>query len=488
MIKRIISLLCAWTLVYSPMAFATESTGTPTQATFTAMANSATPMWNPDRGFAAWSGSSINTSWSTPGTSGDLGTDGTLSLVMCHINLGAFRTTAIDQTTLDLLQTRLNTVHSQGRKCVVFIWYDYSSAGNDATASRIVSHLNQLGTASGTWLGLKANADRIAFYKAGFIGAWGEWHSSKNGNSCNYNSGTTTCATAAANRILVRNALLANIHPLTPIQYRYPADVAIWYPTVLSANQAFNGSAQSRTHVANDCQLSANNDTGTWGSNNGGSSGLGVTGEQTYVNTLGDRASYGGELSACNEPRRTSCADAVGPSGDFYKYNLTWIKDTSNTADYLAGWTSGGCVNEINNLIGYRLIYGGVTHQSTASAGQTVTFTVSIRNVGWSRVQYPRKIQVVMVRSGGGASNVTCNSRVDLRALPPNAGSTNSAITVNCTTGIAGTWNVHLKLPDIWPNNTANNFTIRPANTDGGGASWDATNYRWTTGTSIVVS
>jgi Domain of unknown function (DUF4832)/Domain of unknown function (DUF4874) len=445
-------------------------------ATFTAQANTATPFANPDRGWALWTGQDLLTNYQPPGVT--YAPSGTARLASCLVNLQSYRTTDDISAVVATLNSRLATIRGLGYKCVMWVAYNFSGSYDDAPATRIATHLNQLKPTFRTY------ADTIAYVKAGFIGGWGEWAFSNQGNS-SIGSPSVSYSVAAANRIIVRNALLAAVHPLTAVQFRYPDDIAYWYPTGLTATQAYNGSAQSRVGFHNDCQLAGNNDSYTF-QNWGG--GVSTASLKTYVAGIGRYVPYGGELANCDQPHRTTCPDVVGPSGDFYTYGLSWLKDSGPISDYINGWTSGGCWNEVNNLMGYRLIYNSVVHQSTATAGQTITATVSLRNVGWSRVQHPRKIQIVMVRSGGGASDVVCNSRVDLRALPAKA-TTNSNITVNCTTGIAGTWTVHLRMPDIWPNTAGTAaFAIRPANTDGGGASWDATNFRWTTGTTVVVS
>jgi hypothetical protein len=483
--KRLIALLISYALALYPISsYATESTGTITSATFTVSADSATPIANPDRYEAYWAGGDLVSSYDSASVAA--GFTAGYRLLGCYVGLSAFRTSSISGAWLTSFQSRLDSIRSAGMKCVLFFNYDDNSGtGVDATATQIVSHLAQLKPY------FRANADVIPYARAGFIGAYGEWWGSQSGNTCGFQSGTTTCATANANKLLVKNALMDAFHPYTFVQFRYPADNMIWYPTVLTSNQKYNGTSQSRSGFHNDCMLSGvgttpnEEDTGTWRAGGSGTS-FSIAAKKAYMDSMTSYTPYGGETTnGCDAPLRTSCAEA---RTDFSRWHLTWFNTTaSSMSSFRNAWSSGGCVNELANLMGYRLQYSEVSHQSTATAGQTVTFTVLVRNVGYSRVHQPYKIQAVMVRSGGGASDVVCNSRVDLRNIPPQSLSY-STVTVNCATGIAGTWNVHIRVPSIFSTTQSAAFAVRPANTNSGGQTWDSTNYRWTTGTTIVVS
>lgn len=457
-------------------ARADESTASLTSSTFNAMSITATPITNPDRGWAVWAGSDILNSFSTPS-----GNSLNSRLASCLVNLSAFRAAPIDQTTLNLLETRLNSIRSAGYKCVMWFFYEFSGSANDATATQIVAHLAQLKPI------FRDHADIIPFFKAGFIGSYGEWWSSNNNNSCNSGDfgGGTTCETARANRLLVRNALLDAVHPETEVVFRYPADVWWWNNTALSANQAFSGSRQARSGHHNDCMLSSNNDTGTWGINHaGGSSSLGAEGERNYTQQVTQYIPFGGELSSsCATPHLTTCSEALTY---FARFNLVWLKDASNITAWRNGWSSGGCTNEIYNRMGYRLQLSSISHQSAAARGQTVTFTVAMRNVGWGRVQGSRRLEIVLTN---GSNTISCQSAAQLRQLPQDATVDSSIAVPSClipSNAATGTWNVHIRFPDKW-GLTGSSFYIRPANTDSPGT-WDGTNSRFTTSTTISVS
>ena len=110
-----------------------------------------------------------------------------------------------------------------------------------------------------------------------------------------------------------------------------------------------------------------------------------------------------------------------------------------------------------------------------------------MRNVGWSRIFSQRRLQVQLVNGG---TTITCNSATQLRELPPQA-SSSTPIQVRCAIPggtSTGSYTVHLKMPDAYSTTQGNLFTIRPANANSGGQTWDATNYRFTTGTTVTVN
>ncbi len=434
---------------------------------------------NPDRGYAGWEGADMINSYDSASVTARFSAGD--RLLSCEIDgLSAFRTSAISSSWLSNFQSRLDAIRAAGMKCAINLRYDNSGGGNDATADQIVAHLAQLKPI------FQKNADILPFAKAGFIGAWGEWHSSQNNNAC-FGSIQGSCTVANANRLRIRNALMDAFHPRTYVHFRFPDDQAIWFPTVLAPANAFTDAVQARAAFHNDCQLSSSNDTGTWV---GYSSGWSGSSMQTYMATLTDLVPYGGEVSgSCAKPLKTDCATA---RSEFAKYHLAWLKDSLQSTDstaYRDGWTAGGCMTEIRNLMGYRLQLDSVTSPRSAVAGQTLSISVKLRNVGWARVFSPR---VLTVQACLTTSPFTCfsgKSAEDLRSLPPQA-STSSQLTVPVSLPLnatPGSYELRLSAPDIWPSTaTTAAFAIRFANSDQGLQGWNSAGY-FKTGSFVTV-
>jgi hypothetical protein len=207
-----------------------------------------------------------------------------------------------------------------------------------------------------------------------------------------------------------------------------------------------------------------------------------VSTQKAYISAITNFVPYGGEIMDACAPNYTACADAIF---DFSRFHLSHLMTSGGSMDaYRSAWAAGGCTNKIANLMGYRLQISSVSHQGSVTRGDSITASVSIRNVGWSRVHRPRKTQLVLVNGG---NTIICSSRVDLRNLPPQS-TAYSTIAIPCTIpggSATGTWTPHLRIPDIWPNTqSVAAFAIRPANS----GTWDATNFRLATGTSLTVN
>jgi hypothetical protein len=194
---------------------------------------------NPDRGFYSsttwdflgeWDADGVQRAWSAG-----------RRLLMARVQLDAWRDADLPPSLLALLSQRLDQVRAAGMKVTLLFNYDFSEAGQDATSERIRQHLRQLKPV------LAANAAVIPFMRAGFIGAWGEWHSSASGNSCTGRPEAAACAAAEAHRLIVRDALLENVPETTQLAIRYPTDLMRWYSDPPAAAPA--GSAQRQLPV-----------------------------------------------------------------------------------------------------------------------------------------------------------------------------------------------------------------------------------------------
>ena len=117
-------------------------------------------------------------------------------LIYARINLEPYRDADLPAAFLDKIEAGFETARQGGVKLIVRATYNYPKGetqyrdARDASLSRVLSHLAQLRPL------LHRNEDVIGFVQAGFIGAWGEWHTSSND------------LTAPASRTRIKDALL----------------------------------------------------------------------------------------------------------------------------------------------------------------------------------------------------------------------------------------------------------------------------------------
>lgn len=434
-------------------------------ATSTTLSGTDADFANPDRGFYGWAGNDFVTQYDAGSVQNAFKAG--QRLVLAKVMLDNYRNADLPEAWLKQLGDSFAKVRTAGMKTTLVFSYDFTEGGKDATAAQIKRHTEQLKPV------LAANADVIPFMRAGFIGAWGEWHSSQSGNSCGYNAlPSTTCAEADANRVIIRDALLANMPATTQIGFRYPADLQKWYP---SATQ------QSRAGIHNDCFLAGPSDSGTFDN----------AGSRPYAKALTDQTAYGGETCEnAGTPVRNACADILSEGA---QYHLAWL-----SADYapsiLNRWKADGCYAQVSRSMGYRFQLDAASHAPEATAGQSVTVNVDLRNVGWARIFTPRKLVATFVNNATGASfNAAADTATGtLQTLASQAtASTFQTITVPVPASAAkGSYTLHLGAPDVFNATAADaKFAVRFANADNAakGQSWDAASGLFKVGTQLTV-
>jgi Domain of unknown function (DUF4832)/Domain of unknown function (DUF4874) len=416
---------------------------------------------NPERGFYGWSGNDFVTQYDAGSVQATYNAGH--RLLFAKVELDAFRNADFPDTWLTSLNNSFTKVRAAGMKVTLLFSYDFSAGGKDASAAQIKRHTEQLKPV------LAANADLIPYMRAGFVGAWGEWHSSQSGNSCGYNAlPSTTCLEADANRIIIRDALLANMPATTQIGFRYPPDLQKWYP---------NATQQSRAGIHNDCFLAGPSDSGTFDDPT----------SRPYAKALTDQTAYGGETCEnAGTPVRNTCEDILSEGA---QYHLAWLNINYATS-VLNKWKADGCFEQVSRSMGYRLQLDAVSYPPQATAGDTLAVTVDLRNVGWARFFSARKLVVTFKHATSGA---TINGNAgNLQTLPPQAtAATRQVINVALPAGATkGDYTLHLSAPDIFSATAADaRFSVRFANTDDSAKAqgWDAASASFKAGTRLTV-
>lgn len=439
----------------------TAPTPTPTPTITQTFSATTTDFPNQDRGFYGWSGADFVTAYDAGSVKAT--SDAGMRLLLALVQLDNFRSADLTADWLRALEVSFAKVRAAGMKVTLAVSYDFTAGGNDASAAQIKRHLEQLRPV------LAANADVIPYMRAGFIGAWGEWHSSQSGNSCGYNSpANITCAAADANRLIVRDALFANVPSTTQIGFRYPADLQKWYP---SPKQ------QSRAGMHNDCFLAGPTDTGTYE----------PPGSRAYAQALSENTGFGGETcDDAGKPARDTCADILSEGA---LYHVAWLNINYGPA-FIAAWRAGGCFNEVSRSIGYRLQLDAVSHAASVVRGNTLAVAVDLRNVGWARIFSGRPVVVTLRHVASG--NTITGTAGNLRELSSQA-TTSTRVSVNVvvpSSAPTGDYEVALSAPDVFAA-LANDarFAVRFANADNPSQrqTWDSNNGAFKSGSVVSV-
>lgn len=415
--KRVVSFLILLSFMTS---CASPQTGPePATVTHTYVATDASIL-NPERGFF--------TPYELPSSAGFSPVRATgNTLVHLNIRLDDWRETDIPQDVLDGLDSNFADIRDAGVKAIIRYSYNegpYPDSEPDASKAQILRHIEQL-----TPL-LQNNADMIAWLEAGFIGAWGEWHTSTNGLD------------NLTDKQEILFALLNALPETRMVQVRYPANIIEMFPDVLTEAQAFGSSNQSRVAHHNDCFLSSETDVGTYERDGV----ITIERDQAYLAELTRFTPMSGETCAPNPPR-SECTVALQEMAllHFSAINEAYHKGI------LRSWEEGSCLEEISNRMGYRISLTNADFNEQVHPGGILNLTINLQNTGFASIINERPIYVVLSTSPTGGGQAKGEFRVqldiDLRRWEP--GSITFTTKLHIPSNIAeGEYRIALWLPD----------------------------------------
>ena len=367
-------------------------------------------------------------------------------LIYTPADLSQWRNQDLPQSYLNALNEGFELMRQAGVKAVLRFAYDYEASGKDTNLAQVKRHIEQLKPI------INRNADVIAVWQGGFIGAWGEWHSSANGLNSD------------ANKKEIAQALLAALPANRQLNLRYPYDLIKWYGSPASAEDFANNSEKARIGIHNDCYLASIDDTGTYQPRHDQT----IEAQRMFTRQHVQYTSFGGETCAPVANARTTCSDILREGKEFrlaylnYDYHETFID----------GWTKEGCMADVQKNIGYRIELSQFQISSQANASGSLKWALKLSNQGWARPINPRNIVVRFTSSSGSSKDVVLEN-TNLRTLDSGA-SAQWEGTLTLPNLSAGEYSVSLGAPDPDARLASNTrFSLRFANADSGNVQWN---------------
>lgn len=423
---------------------------------------------NPERGMYVWAADSL-AAWTQAQADAQFAAG--YRLVYVPVRLDDHAGTALPESVLAGISDGFATARRAGLKVIPRFLYNYPSgetayrAAQDAPLGRVLGHIGQLKPL------LAANADVIAYLQAGFVGAWGEWHTSSND------------LTAPASRAQIRDALLGALPPDRFLQLRYPPYLMAWAPR---PPRWRDGSAASRIGVHNDCFLASSTDVGTYSED-----AATRRRERDYVASLSTVAPFGAETcnpaDAVAPTPRTSCDDILREGR---RFGLTYLNHSYYRKLFHMRWEEQGCMAEVRRRMGYRFELVTLRHSGAARPGQSGELALTVRNSGWARAFNPRGVQMLLRHRASGAVVRIALASVDPRTwLPGGSSKVQARFAVPGGTP-AGVYDVLLAFPDGAASLAGDvRYSVRPANAADAARSqgWDATLGAFRTGTTLSI-
>ena len=296
-----------------------------------------------------------------------------LSIANANIRLDEYRNQPLPAAFLNKLNQQLQLVSRAGIKVIPRFTYNFPEGAADmaqapdANLDLAVKHINQLKPI------LQKNADVIAVLQAGFIGAWGEWHSSR------------SKLDRPQPKAKILAALLTAMPTNRMVQLRYPEDIKNNYPQALTLSAAFRGGSQGRVGFHNDCFLANQSDAGTYLPD--------LAGLKSYISKTAPFVAIGGETcQATPSEHRSDCPTAVGELARFqWSYlNADFYKPDLNR------WRQEGCYSDISKKLGYRLQLARSSFPPQISRGSQLSGNFVVKNVGYASPFNPRSLELVL--------------------------------------------------------------------------------------------
>jgi len=409
------------------------------------------------------------------------------SLVYRQYLLDSFiGTNTLSQTFLNNLETDFNIARQAGIRLIVrFAYIDGPRPGcgddpcppyGDVSKTRILSHINQLKPY------LQAHSDVLSVVQSGFIGVWGEqYYTDHFGDASGLGQGKLTNANWA-DREEVLAAVLDAVPTSRMVQVRYPqlkqryiyGSNALVTADAVSTIQAHKGTDIARIGFHNDCFLSSDDDYGTYfdyGNDNSGASNQ-INYLKPYFANDSKYTCVGGET--CNDDDfspENNCSGQTISDMEYLHYsflNSDYQNEVNND------WQDDGCMNEIKRRLGYRFVLLNGSYPTTAAAGETINFTLNLKNVGFAAPFNPRALQLVLRNTANNQEHKLSitGANTDSRFWLPGTISLNG--TVDLPNNLPdGTYQLLLHILDTSNNNEVADrpeYSIRLANT----GTWEA--------------
>lgn len=346
---------------------------------------------------------------------------------------------------VDDINSRLAAYAGTGMRLVVRFTYNQGPIGPgamDAPIDVISEHIDQLAPT------LLHNKDLILALEAGFIGTWGEWHDSTNGND-----------TAAAHKIVLDKEL-SYFKGVFPILVRCPGDLIQYTGTPVPP---------AGLGIHDDYYASNSSDASTWSacSTRSGFCVPGYTTDQlqSYGASVSTTTMFAAEFGALYPPLQ-SCSALSDYS---YTYHLQSITLTPFPPDIGTELQNEGCALDFYNRVGTRIELQTATITGTPIANGKLRLTVTLVNAGYGRVIRPRPASLIFVSGGNVVAQFPIAlAAMDLRQLASSATPVPQtfqfSVTLPASFPSSGPVSAALLIPDPAPSLTSQPACALPLN------------------------
>ena len=389
----------------------TEASGVPAPTETRTYEGTDASFMNPERGIHDWVDLNRNR-W--PEITYDAG----YTLAYAAVLLEDYRDGPIDEGFLEELREGLSLISDSGIK--VFLRFKYNNGeGDDAPLERVLEHIAQVGPV------VTEHADVITHLEAGFIGYWGEWHSSTNGLDEDED---------AQQQIL--EALMDAVPDDMMVAVRTPMHKEALYGEPLTEDEAHTGTYKARLGHHNDCFMATESDAGTYHYTD-------IERWKDYVVEDTRFTVRGGDhCSARPEEDRGDCTNTMAELESMH-WSYLGVNDGLPHFD---NWREEGCFDELERRMGYRFRLIDAELPPQVRPGGHFALGVTLHNEGFAALFNPRPVQLVL--TGDGVRHVLTLDGVDARRWEAGEDHRIEGMLQLPADMVAGDYTLSLALPD----------------------------------------
>lgn len=326
----------------------------------------------------------------------------------------------------------------------------------------MLGHLEQLKPT------LERNTDVIAFMDLGFIGCWGEMHSSSNRlvePGTRRINDATRAIVAKAMAVLPESRMIAVRYPVFKFEYFGSSDFKPTAP--LEANEAYSGSVRARWGQHDDCLVCGEWNGGTFWSPRqnapellnfleqdnrfvvqSGEPGDPCTGEGSCGGDEDGDGYVAGQHASCERMK------TLLPKMCWSAMNVDY--NPSDPESAVARWKRDGCFGEMGQKLGYRYRLLEGRFPVSAQLGSSLKLNFTLKNDGYAAAYNPRPVEINLQNTSSGQVYTLRLEGKRMANQDPHFWLPGSSYTVSVEGGLpssapAGTYKLGLVLPDPLP-------------------------------------